>query len=66
MKQIKTVEQAKDRLDEVLGKNWRQRCAEETGTPYTTVINVLRGKSQNLKVKEWLIEEVENTKHMFI
>ena len=66
MEEIKTVKEARDRLDLVLGKKWRNRCSFETGVPYPTVINVLRGRSHEKKVKVWLFNEVENTKHMFI
>lgn len=63
MEAIKKIE---TKLDEVLGKVWRQRCSDETGVSYSTVINVLRGTSKNYKVKLWLVDEIENTKNMFI
>ena len=53
-------------LDSLLGKVWRTRCAEETGVSYRTVINVIDGDSQNKKVKDWLIDELQTAKMRFI
>ena len=59
---MKRIERIEKKLDKAYGQVWRRRCASDTGVSYWTVLNVLKGDSQNRKVKDWIADELEEIK----
>ena len=64
-KKTKLTKLAKS-LDEFGDNTWRRRCAKETNYTYQTVLNATNGIHPNIKIMEWVRDELALKNQMFI
>ena len=63
---MKTMKQLVNRLNKLIGYQWKSDCAMDCEVTRQTVKNTLNGTHHNVKVKMWIKDKIEEQEHLFI